>query len=1626
MIRFIENIGDYFSQHFFDEDFPRKVFDRAGYVMKSKNKEGEVTPNHISEINKKITPLRQKYDRFKNDYLNLSRRKDKIKRTHDFHTEVLKVLGYSNGNKEYENPIYLNESEVIPVRCRFHKGDKPFLYVMEMQSMIQEPDTDLEGIYEQVYQKKDWEKVFPESWEDFEFKPDVINEALSELFLLDEDQRPTYVILLAAPKVFLIHYEKWKYDSFLLFDLEELFVESQVSAHRNYLSLFHALLSKKQFISETESILATLEEDAHKAAYGVTQSLKNGVIYAVESLANEAIYNKLQNAKTEEEKAAIEKLMANDTFARELKDECLTLVYRLLFLFYAEAREDLEILPVRDAVYQKGYSLEMLRDLEMVPLTTESSRNGHFFSKSLWKLFEFLRKGEAAFNMQALDSPLFSDKNLPHLSGVQFRNFILQEIILRLSLSERTKKKGRGRISYSNLGINQLGSVYESLLAYSGFFASEPLIEVKKATDKTGKDGTFLVPQSRRDDFEENEILKDPEHPEEDVIIKKGHFVYRLNGRDRKKSASYYTPEVLTQCTVKYTLKNILDDLRKRQEAGEECAKEILSLKILEPAMGAAAFHNEVINQLSVAYLELREHEMVKIGEKRIVPGQYNEEQQKVKAYIASNNVYGVDLNPTAIELGKLSLWLNVIHKDMETPFFGYRLGVGNAVVGAWLKVYDFKDLQFIPLNQKGSKWEPKEWWSKAPKRIKREPSGKYKRKDSEIYHFLLPDKNMVPSAGIKMLRTEFTTEADAVKEWRKEFVKPIRRNEYQQLQKLSEKIDDLFEQHYKFQAQVNVCTRNKINIYGGRDLNEQCELDLQTYGEKEELMQKREKHEAPYFKLKMIMDYWCSLWFWDMRKAADLPTRNEWWQDIALILDIDLNAPKLSKTNEVFDQSHQGSLFGEPRQMNLKTYRTEEKTEVTLNTINEYTNRQGLFGNERLTRVRDYANRYRFFHNELEFFEVFKERGGFDVIVGNPPWVKLEFEEKEIIAGKFPEVVVKNNSASEVRKKQADYFQNENLRKEYIETNTEIESASIFLNSRQNYPLLAGQQINLYKCVLENGLNLTGKTGFLGLLHPEGIYDDPKGQTLRKEIYKRLKFHFEHKNGLFLFSDVHDQMNFSINVYSGRKYKTDFLSINNLFHPSTIQGSLQGRQIDKDSMGIKIYDKKSRKFVWNTKPNSNRVVRFTEKELRILARTFENSDNWEAAKLVAIHSRQIISVLEKLSSYASKVEDFELKTSVAWDETNARNAGIIKRVLPTVTPNLDEYEMIYSGPHFFVANPLYKTPREVCKLNSHYDVIDLNKINENYISRTNYKPAEDLQTFISRIDGLKIIGKDKKGKDLYDNWIDYYKVIFSKMLSGAGERTLQSSIVPKRTSHIHGVLSYIFLEEEKLIEFAGLSSSIIYDFFIKVLGKGNLYESSLKSLPLGISENSYNLIACRSLRLNAISNHYSSLWENTFKESFKTQSWSIKDVRLRCFKSLSKVWDSNTPLRNYFERRQALIEIDVITAIELGLTLDELILIYNVQFPVLKQNENDTWYDQEGNIVFTCSKGLIGVGVDRKKWNEIKDLEAGHTYDHILLTELYEGEVITYVAPFEKCDRVEDYKTAWAYFEKVFESEKA
>jgi hypothetical protein len=193
-------------------------------------------------------------------------------------------------------------------------------------------------------------------------------------------------------------------------------------------------------------------------------------------------------------------------------------------------------------------------------------------------------------------------------------------------------------------------------------------------------------------------------------------------------------------------------------------------------------------------------------------------------------------------------------------------------------------------------------------------------------------------------------------------------------------------------------------------------------------------------------------------------------------------------------------------------------------------------------------------------------------------------------------------------------------------------------------------------------------------------------------------------------------------------------------------------------------------------------LVEISENQLKTLANTFEGSDEWEGAKLVSIHANEIMKVLEKLGQFPSSIKDLDTKISEGWHETNDVNLGFIAR--QTQFPNVDQFEMIYSGPHFFVSNPIYKTPREICTEKGHYDIVDHESIDSNFVARTNYLPQNVDANYASIIKGFEI-GTDVDGKPIHDNWLDYYKVGFRKMLSQAGERTLTGAILPPKSAYM-------------------------------------------------------------------------------------------------------------------------------------------------------------------------------------------------------------------------------------------------
>lgn len=164
---------------------------------------------------------------------------------------------------------------------------------------------------------------------------------------------------------------------------------------------------------------------------------------------------------------------------------------------------------------------------------------------------------------------------------------------------------------------------------------------------------------------------------------------------------------------------------------------------------------------------------------------------------------------------------------------------------------------------------------------------------------------------------------------------------------------------------------------------------------------------------------------------------------------------------------------------------------------------------------------------------------------------------------------------------------------------------------------------------------------------------------------------------------------------------------------------------------------------------------------------------------------------------------------------------------------------------------------------------------------------------------------------------------------------------------------------------------SLPYDFFFKATGVARINTSTINRL---FYVKPTRGMVLRALLLNCLSEQYADLWYSEWKDEYLCERWSKDDTRLckNKYSSLRREWTMDTPLRTDYERRQALVEMDVLTALALGMTLEQLLTVYCIQFPVLKSYEADTWYDTNGRIVFTNNRSLSGVGFSRSEWENL------------------------------------------------------
>lgn len=1566
----IKNQNEYYTNHYFTSIFEDNAEDTIkGWKTREKEEEIQLPWKRLRDISRQYYRIRERYQISKNE----NNSKAQVQELAELY---LSALGYEARNSV---TVQVADSITVPV---FHEETKvngaPLLWVFLCVAKERGDDI-LQG---EIFEKSDDEE---EAGKAVEYNNDDI---LAKLFFAGEEA-PRFIMFIGINQIALIDRNKWNEKRYLQFMMEDIYSRHEESTFMAMTVLLHreSLCPKGG-----TCILDSLDENSHKHSAGVSDALKYALRECIEILGNEVIYD----MKTRQ---GID-LSQNPVDASELTLECLRYMYRFLFMLFIEARPELGYAPMKSQTYVQGYSLEGLRDVcDRVKEESEVVSEGYYIDDTISKLFRMIYEGypgdldaykkaleqdslHDVFTIEALKAHIFDPEYTKLITKAKLRNSAMLQIVDLMSISRPAGKNERkGRISYSALGINQMGAVYEALLSYRGFIAEEILFEVKRKGEKFNElDVGYFIPERELDNYEEDERVRYEKGEQKGQLRKyeEGTFIYRLAGREREKSASYYTPEVLTKCLVKYALKELLKN---------KTADEILNLTICEPAMGSAAFLNEAINQLAESYLNKKQEEL---GE-TISYDQRFEELQKVKMFIADRNVYGVDLNPIAVELAEVSLWLNTIYKGAYVPWFGTQLVCGNSLIGARRQVYS----QF--------RLEVGKWWENAPTRIM--PGETRTRKGQHettkgIYHFLLGDPGMANYTD-KVIKGLEPDNIKTINNWRKEFTAKYDENDIQTLLSLSESIDDLWSRTVELRKKVKEATFEPLSVFG----HDETEAGSHTtIREKDEIYKKLFKSEhmnnaGPYARLKAAMDYWCALWFWPIDKADLLPDRQTFFFEMSLLLEGTLNAVSTNASGQMsFIDSSGNASYDIAGNLNYIV----EGSQIALEFRSQYAtlgrvNLDELRAkHERLAIVNQIAEQQRFQHWELEFADVFEKNSGFDLVLGNPPWLVMEWKAHDIMSEYNPLFDIRKLSSEQSEYYEHNLWVNSVIKKQLEYEYVRITGHQQFMCSAQNYKELMGIKTDLYKGFIPLVWYISNKNGVSGLLHPEGVYDDAKGGELRAKIYSRLISHFQFHNQKKLFP-IGNTRSYGINIY-GSEGKVSFDAIYYLVTPSMIDDCYEIDCNISEVGGIK--DENSN---WNEFGNKHRIVKIDENSLKSFVGLLDDEKKWNYVRMPMLFTDSIRQVLEKFNS-GKKLGEYSdsLIYGEMWTEPTSID-DVVKR--ETGFPTKFK-ELIYCGPHIGVANPMFKTPRRVCETHKAYDEILLDEMGDEYLPRNKYVLNIPMKEAVQ----LLVLSNGS-------NPLNYYRILSRKMIDKNTERTLASAIVPPQIMHMDSLYAIAFKSARETALLEASFATVIFDFYVKVSGKSNFRLDLAAAMPIVTSKENERLI--RILLLNCINKEYEKLWRECWNDNLKNDSWLRDDPRLdnNIFRKLSGKWNSDCFVRSEFARRELLVELDVIIAMQLGITLEELIMIYKTYFPVMQQYEQDTWYDERGKIVFTNNRSLTNTGVSRKEWNDIKSMQSGEYVKTFEDDNTKEGLVtkrMTYYAPFDKCCREGDYRVVW------------
>jgi type I restriction-modification system DNA methylase subunit len=444
---------------------------------------------------------------------------------------------------------------------------------------------------------------------------------------------------------------------------------------------FYLFFCKEAF----PDFLRKVYDESLEYAKAVGEELKENVYKALKILAEGFLKTPANNLSTEN--------------LKEIHDNCHIFLYRLLFIFYAEARG---LLPLDNEIYRHTYSLNSLKNeiKEKMDVKESISPILSVYWDRLKTLFDLVNKGSQSFGIPKEDmyvppynGGLFDSAKHPLLEKYKVADKWIVEVIDLLARSpSRKNSQEKAFVDYSSLEIRHLGSIYEGLLEYKLRIAEKDIVPVKEK----GKE--VFVPLE--------EARKSNKRYDEKEIVRTGELYAVTDKGERKATGSYYTPDYIVDYIIENTLKPLCDEItnrihdeiselekkvkesrgvnrnvyqRKLDELKTSFDDEVLKLKVLDPAMGSGHFLVRATEYLA--------------EEIATNPYAWDEEAPEGEAAVmfwrrrvVERCIYGVDLNPLAVELAKLSLWLSTVAKDKPLSFLDHHLRCGNSLIGARVK----------------------------------------------------------------------------------------------------------------------------------------------------------------------------------------------------------------------------------------------------------------------------------------------------------------------------------------------------------------------------------------------------------------------------------------------------------------------------------------------------------------------------------------------------------------------------------------------------------------------------------------------------------------------------------------------------------------------------------------------------------------------------------------------------------------------------------------------------------------------------------------------------------------------------------------------------------------------------